>query len=175
VWSYTSTPPNAFLACTEVALPLTSLLSAASVCCSFRNHVFFFTIMKGRDSSVGTANRYKMDGRESNTGWGEIFRSRPDRPWGWPNLLYEASWVPLPGVKRPGRGADHPPPSSAEVKERVDLYLYSPPLWAFMACSRASFAVYLYFHVLLQPDLWIYAPRNKTVGDNESGISVEHT
>jgi len=30
------------------------------------------------------------------------------------------------GVKRPGRGVDHPPPSSAEVKERVKLYLYSP-------------------------------------------------
>jgi hypothetical protein len=29
------------------------------------------------------------------------------------------------GVKRPGRGVDHPPPSNAEVKERVELYLYS--------------------------------------------------
>ena len=37
----------------------------------------------------------------------------------------------FPGVKRPGRGADHPPPTSAEVKERVELYLYSPsgPSW----------------------------------------------
>jgi len=37
----------------------------------------------------------------------------------------------LPGGKRPGRGVDHPPPSSAEVKERVELYLYSPygPSW----------------------------------------------
>jgi len=35
-----------------------------------------------------------------------------------------------PGVKRPGRGVDHTP-SSAEVKERVELYLYSPfgPSW----------------------------------------------
>ena len=30
------------------------------------------------------------------------------------------------GVKRPGRGINHTPPSSAEVKERVELYLYSP-------------------------------------------------
>ena len=29
------------------------------------------------------------------------------------------------GVKRPGRGVDHPPPSSAEVKARVPLYFYS--------------------------------------------------
>jgi len=35
------------------------------------------------------------------------------------------------GVKRSGCGIDYPPPSSAEVKERVDLYLYSPsgPSW----------------------------------------------
>ena len=32
----------------------------------------------------------------------------------------------LPMVKRPGRGVDHPPPSSSEVKERVELILYSP-------------------------------------------------
>jgi len=31
----------------------------------------------------------------------------------------------LPGVKRLGRGVDHPPPSSTEVKERVELYLHS--------------------------------------------------
>jgi len=30
------------------------------------------------------------------------------------------------GVKQPGHGADHPSPSSVEVKERVELYLYSP-------------------------------------------------
>jgi hypothetical protein len=37
----------------------------------------------------------------------------------------------FPEVKRPGRGFDHLPPSSAEVKERVELYLYSPsgPSW----------------------------------------------
>jgi hypothetical protein len=41
----------------------------------------------------------------------------------------------LPGVKRPGRGLDHPPPSSTEVKERVERYIYSssgpswPALW----------------------------------------------
>jgi len=30
------------------------------------------------------------------------------------------------GVKRPGSGVDHPPPFSAKVKERVELYLSSP-------------------------------------------------
>jgi len=41
-------------------------------------------------------------------------------------------------VNRPGRGVDHTPPSSAEVKERVELYLYLP-LGAFMACSMVIF------------------------------------
>jgi len=38
----------------------------------------------------------------------------------------------FPGVKQQGRGVDHQPPSSAEVKERVELYLYSSfgPSWA---------------------------------------------
>jgi hypothetical protein len=43
-------------------------------------------------------------------------------------------WVPGAlslGVKRLGREADHSPPSSAEVKECVELYLHSPntPSW----------------------------------------------
>jgi len=30
----------------------------------------------------------------------------------------------FPGVKRPERVVEHPPPSSAGVKERAELYLY---------------------------------------------------
>jgi len=32
----------------------------------------------------------------------------------------------FPGVKRPGRGIDHPTPPTAGVKEKVNLYLYPP-------------------------------------------------
>jgi hypothetical protein len=44
---------------------------------------------------------------------------------------YNGYRVSFPGVKRPGCGVDHPPSSSAGVKERVELYLYSPsgPSW----------------------------------------------
>ena len=45
--------------------------------------------------------------------WGEISRTRPNRPWG---PLGTGSF---PEVKRPGRRVDHTPSSSAEVKERV--------------------------------------------------------
>jgi len=44
---------------------------------------------------------------------------------------YTMGTVSFPRVKRPGCGVDHSPPSSAEIKERVELYLYSSsgPLW----------------------------------------------
>ena len=49
----------------------------------------------------------------------------------------------FPGVKRPRHGVDHPPPSSAEVKETVELYL-CPPLYALKACYRVNFTFTFY-------------------------------
>jgi hypothetical protein len=85
----------------------------------------------GRDSVVGIATHYGLDGPGMNPDWGEIFCTRPDRPWGPPSLLYNGYRISFPGVKWPWRGVDHPPTSSDRVKERVELYLYSPsgPLW----------------------------------------------
>jgi len=63
--------------------------------------------------------------RGSNPGGGEIFRTFPDRPWGPPSLPYNGYRI-FPGVKeRPGRDAEPSPPSSAVVKKRVEIYLYS--------------------------------------------------
>jgi hypothetical protein len=59
----------------------------------------------------------------SNPGGGEIYRIRPDQPGGPPSFLYNGYRVSFPGVKRPGRDLNHPPSSSAEVKERVELCL----------------------------------------------------
>ena len=86
----------------------------------------------GWDSAVGIGTRYGLDGLEieSRLG-GEVFHTHPDWPRGPPSLLYNGQEVSFPEVKWPGRVIDHPPPSSAEVKERVELYLYSPsvPSW----------------------------------------------
>jgi hypothetical protein len=94
---------------------------------------YFCTLMPhgmGLGSSVCVATRYRLDGPGSNPGGGEIFRTLPDRSWGPPSLLHNGYRV-FPGGKRPEHGLDHPPPSTAEVKERVELYLYSPsgPTW----------------------------------------------
>jgi hypothetical protein len=50
-----------------------------------------------------------------------------------------------PGVKRPGRESDHSPPTSAEVKEWVELYLYfhNTPAWC-DAQLKAQGKLYLY-------------------------------
>ena len=69
--------------------------------------------------------------RGSKPGRGEIFRTRPDRP-GAHSAIYTMGTGSLSrGIKQPGRGVTHQPPSSADVKERVELYLYSPsgPSW----------------------------------------------
>jgi hypothetical protein len=60
--------------------------------------------------------------RGSNPDGGEIFRTRPDRRWGPPSLLCKGYRVSYPGVKRPGRGVDYPPPSGAEVKGRYSSF-----------------------------------------------------
>jgi hypothetical protein len=70
----------------------------------------------GRDSSVGIATGYGMDGPGIESRWGRDFRTRLDRPWGPPSLLYSEYRV-FPGVKPSGRGADYPFPSGAEVKK----------------------------------------------------------
>jgi hypothetical protein len=69
------------------------------------------------------------------------------------------------GVKRPGREADHSPPSSAEVKEGVELYLHSQ--YAFMAwCSvKAQGELYVYLN-FIQRRFFIY------IGYIESNTSV---
>ena len=70
-----------------------------------------------RDSSVCIRLATGIDSR-----WGEVFHTRH---WGPPSLLYNGYRVSFPEVKRPRRGVDHPLPSNVEVKERVELYIYS--------------------------------------------------
>ena len=54
--------------------------------------------MVGRDSSVGIATGYGLDGPGIESWWGEIFRTPPDWLWGPPSLLYNGYRL-FPGVK----------------------------------------------------------------------------
>ena len=86
---------------------------------------------RDRDSSVDIATRYGLVGLGIESRWGRYF-PHPSRPALGPTQP-PVQWVPgfSRGVKRPGRGVDHPPPSSAEVEGRAELYICSPsgPSW----------------------------------------------
>jgi hypothetical protein len=83
--------------------------------------------VRAPDSAVGMSTAYGLERPESNPGEGEILRTRPDRPWGPPNILYNGYRASLTGVKRPSGDGNHPAPSNFEIKERVELYLYPSP------------------------------------------------
>jgi len=84
--------------------------------------------------------------RGSNSSAGEVFRTRLHRPWGLPSLLCNGYQV-FPGGKVAGAWRWPPTPSSAEFKERVELYLYSP--WAFVTCSRVNFYITVFLGCLV--------------------------
>jgi hypothetical protein len=77
------------------------------------------------DSSViyRWATGWMIGGSRPGRGW-EFFSSTPCRSTQSP-IQWVSGALSL-GLKLPGREIDHSPPSSAEVKENVELYLHSP-------------------------------------------------
>jgi len=94
----------------------------------------FVTVVLNRDTVVGTQTRYGLDGPAIEFRIpvrGEIFRTSPDQPSGLPASCRMGTGSLILEIKPLGCGADHVPPSSTEVEERVQPYLYSPsgPSW----------------------------------------------
>jgi hypothetical protein len=123
-------------------------------------YVRFYTLwISTIESAVDIATRYELNGPGIESRGGVRF-STPIQtcPGAYPGS-YTTGTGSFPGVKWPGCDADHPPLSSAKVKERVKLFLYSPygsslpvlgcplhlPLW-----MRTNFALFLNWHL---PDL----------------------
>jgi len=77
----------------------------------------------GRHSSVGIATRYRLDGPGIGSRWGARFSAPVHTGPGAHSVSWSVGTESFPGVKRPGRGVDHPSLSSAKVKGRVELYL----------------------------------------------------
>jgi len=115
-----------------------------------------------RDSSVGIATRYGLGDPGIETRWGARFSAHVQTGPGAHQTSYTMGTGSFPGVKRPGRGVDHPPPSTAEVKEIVELYLYSP-FWAFVACSRVNFTFTFTFTLECAVLSWALSPRHGLV------------
>jgi hypothetical protein len=95
----------------------------------------------GRNSSVGIATQYMLVGPEIEYGWGRDF----------PHLSIPTQRASctlgigsLPEVKRPESDVDHSHISSAEFKERVELYLY--PLSGILCLLQGKIYSYMPVH-----------------------------
>ena len=75
----------------------------------------------GWDSSVGTETRYRLDGPGIKSRWRARLSASVQTGSGAHPASYTMGTRSFLGVKRPGRDVHHPPPSSAEVKEREEL------------------------------------------------------
>ena len=111
---------------------------------------------RGRDSSVGIATLYGMDGPGIELRREAIFpapnQTRPEA-----NIASRImSTGSFPGVKRPGRGVNHAPSSSAEVKERVELQPYSPygPSRQVTGRSLPLPKAIIFCPILTKPGVW---------------------
>ena len=101
--------------------------------------ILHFTIVV-RDSSLATG----WTVRGSNSGGGEFLHNFPEWPWGPPSRLNNGYRVFL-GGKAAGAWRPLPTQCRAEVKERVELYLFSTsgPSWPVL-----GWTLYLYFCTL---------------------------
>ena len=110
---------------------------------------------RGPGSVVSIVSGYGPDGPGDRIPVGRArFSHPPKKAMGSHAAPYTMGTGSFLGVKRPGRGDDHPPPSSAEVKERVQLRLYSTsgPSWPVIGW------IYLYLYLLLVwPDIWRFS------------------
>lgn len=123
------------------------VLTVSSKCtfCKYANvpdRVLVLTFRSG-GSVVGIATRHRLGGPEFEFWWGQEIYLHPSRP----TLGHTQPcihWVTggfSPGINQPGRSVNHRPLSSTEVKETVELYLYSPlsvPSWQVTGGTRVS-------------------------------------
>jgi len=112
-------------------------------------HLFSYTFhTTGRDSPVGKTTRYGLEGPGIESRWERDFLHPSRTALG--STQPPIQRVPgLVGGKAAGAWPWSPTPSSAEVKERVELYLYSPSgtSWPVLEWTL-SFTVYNFHKTL---------------------------
>jgi hypothetical protein len=98
---------------------------------------------------------YELDDRGSIPGRGKGFLFQPlypERLWGPPSLLFNGYRGPFFGGKaRPGRDADHSPPSSAELKKEEELYFHFPQAPPWCVAGQLYFTSYEAHFIFIHP------------------------
>jgi hypothetical protein len=120
-----------------------------------------------RDSSVGIATDYGLDDRMIGVrippGLGIFFFDTASRPALGPTqpLIQRVPGALSVGVERPGCEVDHSPPSTDEVKERVQLYL----VW-YLVKHKDNFTVnfYYYFFIFITINISCSSSNNNIFG-----------
>jgi len=80
-----------------------------------------------RESIVDIATHYGLDSEGSNPGVGARFSAPVQNGPGAHPASYTMVTGSFPGVKRPKRGVDHPPPLEPWLKKEYS-YISTPPL-----------------------------------------------
>jgi len=100
-----------------------------------RNHIFVYKITKAARDRIPVGARFPAPIQTS--------------PGAHPSS-YTKGTVSYSGVKGAGAWRLPPTPSSAEVKERIVLYVYSHSCWAPVACSKMNFTFTIYNESILK-------------------------
>jgi hypothetical protein len=132
---------------------------------------------ESRNSSVGIALGYGLDDWGSRVrfpaGAGIFFSTTASRTALGPAQPH-IKWVPGSlslGVKMPEREVDHSPPSSAEVNECVELYLYSPIRYSWRGTQlKAQGQLYVHITTLTV----VCNDTRRSLGSNEPLCVVFH-
>ena len=117
--------------------------------------MFYSFFNRGPVSLLSIVTGYYLDGPGILSQLGRDFPhiSRPARPWSPPSLLYNGYRVFLSWKVRPGRAADHSPPSSTAVKKEYS-YTSTPPMGR-TACTEPQC---LYSTAIPLLPLWAVRP-----------------
>jgi hypothetical protein len=99
---------------------------------------YLLTSQGSRDSSVGIATIYGLDGTGIESWWVEIFRTRPDRPWGPPSPLYNGYRV-FPRGKAAGAWCWPPTPIHSAKVLKYGRTIPLLALRALVACIGTTF------------------------------------
>jgi hypothetical protein len=104
----------------------------------------YLHVSVGPGSVDGIKTHYELVGPGIESGWGEIFRTRPDKAWAHP-VFSTMGIGSFPGVQRHRRGFKNHPYLKPKLKNEWSLI--STPPRAFMACSSVTFTFSFYFYI----------------------------